>query len=170
MKAKRETPQETFQDVFEIGKKYTIYRMSDGMAAVFKHEITVKDTDAAGNIIYTEGRGRKRYILRIVDSYSKKPLDCAVFEGWAQPVKIDTETSKWAGNACFNFIGEPGTVREWIEQHQENPYFELTNVLAMSGEDFDNDATMVFASHYEHGRHAVIDRIVQSRGLAVFAG
>lgn len=161
-----ETTKEAMQAILKTGEKYTIYRMSEAMAAAFKREITVKELTDEG-IIYTEGRGRKRFIMkyetRHYQSAPFKPIKCAFFVGWDQPFKLDTEGNKWSGNACFNFIGDPAALREWIETQQINPFFERSNLLAISGDDFDHDAQLIFPEEYEQGRHAVIDRILSKQ-------
>ena len=50
------------KEIFEVGKKYSIYRISESMAMTGKTEITVKDVDEK-QIVFTRERGRKRFIL-----------------------------------------------------------------------------------------------------------
>ena len=161
-----ETTKETLQAVLKVGEKYTIYRMNSTIAAAFKREITIKELTEDG-IIYTEGGGRKRYIMCYEDRHYScaplKPLSCAFFAGWGQPFRLDTEGDRWSGNACFNFIGDPAALREWIETKQINPFFERSNLLAISGGDFDRDGQLIFPEEYEQGRHAVIDRILSTQ-------
>ena len=163
------TTRQAFEEVLTAGEKYTVYRMSEAIAAAFKREITVKEL-AEDGIIYTEGRGRKRFIMqyetRHYQSAPLKPLSCAFFAGWGQPFQLDTEGSTWSGNACFNFIGDPAALREWIAAKQLNPFFERSNLLAISGDNFDSDGQLIFPEEYEPGRHAVIDRILNSRQTA----
>ena len=42
--------------------------------------------------------------------------DDILLDGWALPFKTDTEgNGVFSGNACFNLVGEPETIRECIE-------------------------------------------------------
>jgi hypothetical protein len=44
-----------------------------------------------------------------------------VFDGWDVPFKADTEDSGcFSGNACFNLVGDPAFIREWVETKQLN--------------------------------------------------
>jgi hypothetical protein len=39
-----------------------------------------------------------------------------VLDGWELPFRTDTESGGvMAGDACYNLIGEPASIREWIE-------------------------------------------------------
>ena len=122
--------------MFKSGKKYTVYTISDFMAMTVKREITVKELDKDGNAIYVLKGKRKRFIIRLKSrAYSSAPekqFDGAVFEGWDQPIKIDCESGDvMRGNACFNFIGTPASIRKWIDKNQINPHFKKEHVMVI---------------------------------------
>ena len=151
---------------FEVGKKYTLYRISF-MAITSKSEIQVTeildgaDDPRAGVVFKLRGK-RKQYILpfasRDYASAPLKPFEGAVFEGWDQPVKCDSEGCSYRGNACYNFVGDPEAVRLWIDAFQMNPAFDRSKVLAV-GLDSSSKETVVYPDLYQGG-HAVIDRVL----------
>jgi hypothetical protein len=43
--------------------------------------------------------------------------DDILLDGWNLPFKTETETSGiFAGNACYNLVGEPEAIRQCIEE------------------------------------------------------
>ena len=159
---------EQLKNIFKVGSKYTLYKISEGMAMTCKTEIKVKEVRDDGNsVIFSKPRGRKMFILplesRHYQSAPMLPFVGAIFDGWDQPIKCDSETGNiMRGNACYNFVGLPLEIKEWIETSQLNPFFELGNVLAIAPPNNSNDCeeTVVFPEVVEPGRHAVIDRIL----------
>jgi hypothetical protein len=94
------------------------------MALTHRQEIEVRSVIEPIQVGY-EGRNarlgtywvrgkRKEYFLDL------KP-DTLVFDGWDVPFKADTEGSgRFSGNACFNLVGDPAVIREWVETRQLN--------------------------------------------------
>ena len=158
--------QEKIKSIFEIGGKYTIYRLN-GFAMTSKTEIIVKEIED-NKIIFSYARKRKRYILPFTSkSYLTAPVlpfEGAIFKGWNQPIKCDSEIgSIMRGNACYNFYGTTEDIKEWIKTSQLNPYFDKIRVLSLNSEirsDQGNE-TVVFAEDYKGG-HAIIDRILMT--------
>ena len=152
--------------LFEVGKKYTLYRMSF-LASTVMSEIKVTELDPEGNPVYQMRNGRKRLLLKLFtrqyESAPLKPFSGAVFEGWDQPIKCDSETTTFRGNACFNFVADPLEVRAWMESGQLNPVFEKYRVLACGRDN--NEEEMVYPELYEGG-HAVLDRILDKKEVA----
>lgn len=160
-------------DVFEAGKRYTIYRIGSMMAMTTKQEIRVDQIDhERARIIFTPRGKRKQYILPLAPiRYSNGPVDFfsgAVFDGWDQPIHCDTEACHdrggvMRGNACYNFLGTPEQIRAWIDAGQLNPLFEKNSVLAIDQAN-GNNATeiVVFPEAVQPGRHAVIDQIMEN--------
>src|SRR5262245_47273533 len=67
-----------------------------------------------------EGRKQRVAIVRQrgkrKDIYLDLARDDIVLDGWNQPFRTDTECSGiFAGNACYNLVGEPETIRQCIE-------------------------------------------------------
>ena len=156
------------KEIFEVGKKYTIYRISEMMAMTSKTEITVKEIED-GRIIFTKRNGRKRFIISFQsrgDQFSPMaPFTAGIFQDWDQPIKCDTEFASGVmrGNACYNFIGIPLEIQVWIETGQLNPFFDKSKVLAIADQKScsgSNNEKVVFPDEVQPGQHAVIDRIL----------
>jgi len=148
----------------EIGKRYTVYRIDSMMAMTHADRITVKRIEENGDPIYsTQRHPRTLYRMRLHwQDYQNGPdrtQDAAVFEGWEQPYRVDTERTDtpgmhtMSGNACFNFVGDPAGIRAWIESKQLNPNFRKDHALA----HHDGQETPVFPEMDTD--HAVINRL-----------
>ena len=154
---------------FEVGKKFTVYRISSFMATTTKAEILITEADEDGNPVFSLRGKRKKFIMelwkRAYQSAPLKPFEGAVFEGWDQPIKADSEGRCFSGNACYNFVGLVEEVKAWIESGQLNPYFERDKVLAVApGKTMYEEGaeTVVYPELYKGG-HAVIDRILDKQ-------
>jgi len=153
--------------MFKRNTKYTIVNIDSMMALTHKREIEVVDFQpnkldpAIQDVIFKPRGKRKLYVLPLkTRSYQYAPivnLDDAVFEGWDLPLHIDTEYNMYRGNACYNFVGEPSTVRVTIDAGQLNPHFDKVKVLAHP--DNKGDGVVVYPELYKGG-HAVIDRLL----------
>jgi hypothetical protein len=160
--------QSDLKKVFEVGKKYTIFRIN-GMAMTSKDQITITRIHDDGNPIFKRGRERKEYILKLESrayaSAPMEPFDGAVFEGWDQPVTCDTDINIsgnkiMRGNACFNFVGAKEEIKKWIAQNQLNPWFKFWISLAVGSTPDTSEKEEVVFPEYYRGDHAVIDRIL----------
>ena len=156
------------KEVFEVGGKYTIYRIGAAMAMTFKSEITVKEIED-NRIIFTKRNKCKRFIITFqakdYQSAPMKPFDAGIFHGWDQPIKCDTEQSNgiMRGNACYNFMGSVLEIQAWVKSGQLNPFFDKSRVLAIDPADSSvcgKDGAVVFPDEVQQGNHAVIDRIM----------
>lgn len=161
------------EDVFEVGKKYTTFRIS-GMAMTGKQEFTVTGIGDEGSVLYKQRGCRKQYILKLrTRAYESAPLkefDGAVFEGWDQPVTCDTDGGRvFRGNACYNFVGLPETIKAWIDGGQLNPNFDRSRVVAVdnnwTGQDMPE--IPVYPELYECGKCAPLDRMMAKIGQTI---
>ena len=159
-------------NVFKAGGKYSLYGIDSMMAMCHKTEIIVRAIDPEkGRVIFSKPRGRKQFILplesRSYQSAPIKPYEGAIFEGWDQPIKCDTEqhSGVMRGNACYNFIGTSQAICEWIEAGQLNPSFDKGAVVAIDPNSIglcgDSPETVVFPEEVRPGNHAVIDRLIE---------
>ena len=147
-------------NVFEKDKKYTVFSISSFMANTCRAEIVVVELKEGLPIFKFRG---KRKLKRFMEM-----KELAVFEGWDIPLRSDADNYGSNGsimrcNACFNFIGEAGFVREYIDKHQLNPEFPKDKVLAVSGIETDKEE-VVYPELAENSHHAVIDRIMANQG------
>lgn len=155
------TTKEVYNAIFKVGKKYTILYIDSMMAMSHSKKIVVRDITEAG-IIYTAGRGRKKFILK----YSQKTYSSqaestnkdAIFEGWEMPILCDSEQGGIIrGNACINLMGTPKDIRSWIDTCNLNPNLDKSNILSI----VDEVETVVYPELVVTGTHAVIDRILE---------
>lgn len=154
------------KNIFKEGQKYTIYKISEFMAITSKAQFTVngfkenKQDNTRFDVIITPLGKRKQYLLpALTKSYQAAPIEefaAAVFEGVEQPFLADSEGTTYSGNACYNFVGEAGEIRKWIDEKQLNPYFEKEKVVAVT-----KDGERAVYPELYKGGHAVIDRILQ---------
>lgn len=162
-------------EIFEIGKKYTIFTISGG-AMTYKKEVVItqyvkaaengEQDSAPMNPVYKLKGKRSEYVLKLrMRSYASAPLEefeGAVFEGWNQPVTCDTDGGRvFRGNACYNFVAAPETIREWIDAYQINPNFDKSKVVAVSVENHEAEF-VVYPELFRHD-HAVISRILEKQ-------
>jgi len=167
-----ETKAIEIMNVFEVGKRYTLYKISEALAMTNKTEITVTRLLPERALVVFKARGKKNELGLQIErqDYTNGPMrfyQGAIFEGWDQPIQCDTERrfGVMRGNACYNFIGTPETIRQWIELHQLNPFFEKACVVAIDATRTDhcgNEAEIVvYPELVRPGYHAVIDRLMQ---------
>jgi len=160
-KKRRSKMRTTIEEVFEVGKKYTIYQISSTLAFTTVMRVTITGTHE-GNPVFRPQKKRKQYILRLSSrSYASAPelpFTGGVFAGWEQPISADTEAQygTMRGNALYNFVGDAAQIRTWIEENQLNPHFERSRVVAVN----EGKETMVFTEDYREGNHAVADGIM----------
>ena len=117
---------------------------------------------------------RRRVSVKNICHYQSaplKPYDGAIFEGWDQPIKCDTENhgslncpSVMRGNACYNFIGKIEDIRNWIDNNQLNLSFDKSRVVAIDPDRLnlcgDSPETVVYPELVVPGNHAVIDGLM----------
>ena len=107
-----------------VGQKLTLIWIDDMMALTHRQEIEVRSVIEPIKVGY-EGRNTRVGTYRVRGKRKEffldlKP-DTLVFDGWEVPFKADTEGSGCiSGNACFNLVGDPAVIREWIETRQLN--------------------------------------------------
>lgn len=136
-------------------RRLTLFSISSNFAMTAKREVTttgLQDGRATGK----PRRKRKRYYLALDD-------DTLIFEGWDIPLVPDTDTDRFRGNACFNFVGDAATVRDYIERHNVNPFFREENKGKVIAIERNGDGEREVLAYPEIPiRHAVIERMKES--------
>lgn len=164
---------------FEVGKKYTIYKVSENMAINVPNKILVKAINGRGDPEFVLPGKRTRNTFKMVyRRYVSAPIDFwagAVFEGWDlpftaemdQPEKLSSTgmmCRKFKGDACYNFVGDPVVIRNYFEWKQLNPVYTEENLgrtVAVDADDNDNE-TPVFPEKYVPGECAPMDRKMET--------
>ncbi len=167
--------QETEQtsQIYKVGEKYTVIAVSDSFAMTNKTEIKVKEVKEDGSPIFTLApRGRKLKQLM-----GNGRTDHLVFHGWDIELKIDSEAKQievgqgllggviMCGNACYNFLGTPEFVKNYIEKYNLNGYFNRYDSILAHGERVtDNDESAEPVYPETPTTHAVVLRIREKKG------
>jgi hypothetical protein len=102
-----------------VGQRVTLLKIDECLAMTHRYELEVRqllDPQAVGyagrrqRVAVVRQRGKRK------DFYLDLAADDILLDGWGLPFKADTEYSGvMAGNACYNLVGDPDTIRACIE-------------------------------------------------------
>ena len=152
----------------QVGQKLTLVWIDDMMALTHRQEIEVRSVSEPIKVGY-EGRNTRVGTYRVrgkrKDFFLDLKPDALVFDGWDIPFKADTEDSScFSGNACFNLVGDPAVIREWIETKQLNTSVgdhARAKILVWPAKERDSltigEGTLLYPEIDTH--HVVINRI-----------
>lgn len=98
-------------------QKLTLITVSAFLATTCKQEITTT-RQVDGRQAY-KLRGKKK------EYYLKVDAETLVFDGWALPYKVDTDTSSFEGTGGYNFLvtASPTALKMFIISKNINPLF-----------------------------------------------
>jgi len=108
-----------------VNQRLTIFTIDSILAMTHRRFIEIRGVKPAPERVgydnhlrlgtYREkGKRRKEFFFDLPD-------DALVFDGWDVPFTADTDGGGMiCGNACFNLVGDPAVIREWIETKQLN--------------------------------------------------
>ena len=102
-----------------VGQRVTLLKIDEMLAMTHRYEMEVRQTLTPQPVGY-EGRKTRLGVIRQRGKRKEFYLDVAaddiLLDGWGLPFKTDTETSGiFAGNACYNLVGEPEAIRHCSE-------------------------------------------------------
>ena len=102
-----------------VGQRVTLPTIDDCLAMTRRHELEVREVLTPQPVGYA-GRKLRVAVIRQrgkrKDVYLDLGADDILLDGWGLPFKADTEGGGvMAGNACFNLVGEPETIRQCLE-------------------------------------------------------
>jgi len=102
---------------FKTGGHYTLIQISDWSATTQKDEIIITGfLEKSQRYSFKRKGSRKEYFLPAIDN------NCLVFEGHGLPLKVDSETNRFVGNARFNFVSDDAeALKHYIGAHCLNP-------------------------------------------------
>jgi hypothetical protein len=103
-----------------IGQRVTLLKIDEALAMTHRYELEVRQVLDPVRVGY-QGRETRLAVIRQrgkrKDFYLDLRADDILLDGWALPFKTDTEgNGVFAGNACYNLIGDPDVIRECIEK------------------------------------------------------
>jgi hypothetical protein len=101
------------------GQRVTLLKIDDCLAMTHRYELTVREVleptkvgyqDRKTRIAIVRQRGKRK------DQYLDVETDDILLDGWEVPFHADTEgKGVFAGNACYNLVGDPEAIRQCIE-------------------------------------------------------
>jgi hypothetical protein len=107
------------------GRKLTIFTIDSILAMTHRKFIEIRTVEKEPKRMGYDnnlrlGTYRERG-ARPKEFFFDLPSDALVFDGWDVPFTADTDGGGMiSGNACFNLVGDPAVIRDWIETKQLN--------------------------------------------------
>ena len=155
------------------GQRVTLLKIDDCLAMTHRYELEVRsvlDPQAVGY----EGRRQRVAIVRQrgkrKDQYLDLAADDILLDRWDLPFQTDGEAGGiFAGNACYNLIGEPEAIRQCIESQAVVPVTDYAKAKIIVGRTErtkcnDDGLELLYPEIDTH--HAVVNRMKESAGLA----
>jgi hypothetical protein len=148
------------------GQRVTLLKIDDCLAMTHRYELEICQV-LAGDPVGYEGRQKRIATVRQKGKRKEQYLDLKpddiLLDGWDGPFKTDTECQGvWAGNACYNLIGEPEAIRQHIESKAIFPVSDsaLAKILVSRQPRTSCDHSEVELLYPEiETHHAVISRM-----------
>jgi hypothetical protein len=152
-----------------IGQRVTLLKIDDMMALTHRYEMEVRQVLEPQKVGY-EGRKTRLAVIRQRGKRREHYLDLAaddiLLDGWNQPFRTDTEGGGvFSGNACYNLVGDPETIRQCIET---KALFPVSNdakakIIVSCGERTTcNDEGLALLYPDIDTHHAVVNRMKES--------
>jgi len=119
------------------GQRVTLLKIDDMMAMTHRYELEVRRVLEPQAVGY-EGRETRLAVVRQrgkrKDRYLDLRADDILLDGWDLPFQTDTEgNGVMAGNACYNLIGDPETIRALIETKAVRPTSQAAKAKIIVG-------------------------------------
>ena len=156
------------------GQRVTLLKIDDVMAMSHRYELEVRQTLTPENVGY-QGRERRVAIVRQrgkrKEQYLDLKADAILLDGWDLPFRTDTEGGTiWAGNACYNLVGDPEAIRQAIETRAVFPVTEdaKAKIIVSRGPRTkcdDSETELLYPEIETH--HAVVNRLKEKATLAI---
>ena len=149
-----------------VGQRLTLLKIDDAMAMTHRYELDVKSVLEPHPVGY-QGRNQRIAVVRQrgkrKDFFLDVATDDIVLDGWALPFKTDTEGGGvFSGNACFNLVGDPETIRECIEGRAVLPVTDSAKakiIVTRAERTRCDDSDLILLYPDIDTRHAVICRL-----------
>jgi hypothetical protein len=153
-------------DTLKVGQRVTLLKIDECLAMTHRYELEVRrvlEPQAVGyadryrRVAVVRQRGRRK------DQYLDLAADDILLDGWDQPFRTDTEgDGVMAGNACYNLVGDPDTIRQCIEGRAVVPVTDdaKAKIIVSRGERTkcdDSEVELLYPDIDTH--HAVINRM-----------
>jgi hypothetical protein len=148
------------------GQRITLLKIDEALAMSHSYEMEIRQTLDPHPVGY-EGRKTRVAIVRQrgkrKDLYLDLGADEIVLDSWEVPFRTDTECAGvMAGNACYNLVGEPEVIRDWIETRAALPITDGAKAKIIVSRDerikCDDSKCELLYPDIETG-HAVVNRL-----------
>jgi len=108
-----------------VGQRVTLLKIDECLAMTHRYEMEIRKALEPEAVGY-EKRNTRMAVIRQRGKRKEFFLDLAsddiLLDGWDLPIRPDTECNGvWAGNACYNLVGEPEAIRQVIETKAAAP-------------------------------------------------
>ncbi len=105
--------------ILTVGQRIALLRIDDALAMTHRYELEIRQLLEPQAVGY-EGHRQRVAVVRQRGKRKEFYLDLAaddiLLDGWALPFRTDTEGNGiFAGNACYNLVGDPEAIRQCIE-------------------------------------------------------
>jgi hypothetical protein len=152
-------------------QRVTLLKIDECLALCHRYELEVRESLEPSRVGY-EGRKLRVAIVRQrgkrKDQYLDLAADDILLDGWDVPFRTDSECSGvFAGNACYNLVGDPQAIRQYIETRAALPITEGAKAKILVARQprtkcDDSEVELLYPELDTH--HAVINRIKETAG------
>ena len=149
-----------------VGQRVTLLRIDDCLAMTHRYELEVRSLLEPERVGY-QGRKLRVAVVRQrgkrKDQFLDLEDDDILLDRWGLPFITDTESSGiMAGNACYNLIGEPEVIRQYIETQAVVPVTDVAKakiIVARSARTNCSDDVQALLYPEIETAHAVVSRM-----------
>jgi hypothetical protein len=149
-----------------VGQRVTLLKIDECLARTHRHELEIRKALEPEAV----GYGKRNTRLAVIRQHGKRKeffLDVAaddiLLDGWNLPFRTDTECNRvWAGNACYNLVGDAEAIRQVIETKALIPVTESAKakIIVSTGprtKCTDEGTALLYPEIETH--HAVVNRM-----------
>jgi hypothetical protein len=152
-----------------VGQRVTLLKIDECLAMTHRYELEIRKTlepEAVGygkrqtRLAVIRQRGKRRELFLYLAS------DDILLDGWNLPFRTDTECNGvWAGNACYNLVGDPEAIRQVIETKAIIPVTDSAKAKiivspAPRTKCTDEETALLYPEIETH--HAVVNRMKET--------
>lgn len=153
-------------NALKIGQRVTLLKIDDCLAMSHRYEMEIRSVLDPVPVGY---QGRKQRVGTVRQRGKRKVLyfdlaeDDILLDGWDVPFRMDTECAGvFAGNACFNLVGDPEAIRQCIETRAALPVSDDAKAKIIVSREprttcSDEGTELLFPDIETH--HAVVNRM-----------
>jgi hypothetical protein len=152
-----------------VGQRVTLLKIDECLAMTHRYEFEIRKTlepEAVGyekrltRLAVIRQRGKRKEFFLDLRS------DDILLDGWNLPFRTDTECNGvWAGNACYNLVGDPEAIRQVIETRAVVPVTDSAKAKIIVSTDprtkcTDEGTALLYPDIETH--HTVVNRMKEA--------